>query len=717
VFGRFKNFFPDMVYLLLGGYQRGPKTKNLNICMFARVGNKQTLGKVLTASLHERLPRNFKRIRTYHSRIQGTHTNMTDFKEDLSKQLSKLHLQAPEFIEGSYPEYNVVDLCRNYIAGQLSKLTGVDKKIAYDSLAWSIVLEKGDLIVPLPRLRLKGDLVQMAKDLAAKFELGGFLDRVLPVGKFLQFFFSPKFLLNVVTPDVLKRGANYGSAPLGDGKTILVEFSSPNIAKPFHAGHLRSTIIGGFLSNLYERLGWKVVRMNYLGDWGKQFGVLAVGFRKYGSDEELAKNPIQHLFEVYVKINQDIAREKEEAEKTGISLDEQKSTDGQARAFFKKMEQGDEEALKLWKKFRELSITKYIDTYGRLNIKYDVYSGESQVSQKTMDMVMDQLHEKKLIHEDRGALLVDFKKLGKKKLGKVLVQKTDGTSLYVTRDLGAAIERKQKYNFDKMIYVIASQQDLHVKQFFTILKMMGYKWADDLIHVNFGMVLGMSTRKGTVVFLDDILENVQERMLEIMQKNKEKFAQVEDPKEVADQIGISAVMIQDMQAKRINNYEFGWERMLSSEGDTGPYLQYAHSRLRSIQRNCNIPPEDLLKADMSMENLCGTEEQIKKQGLDKEEEEKQLKNLALRVEKATALIRIMASYPDTLRSASKNHEPSTVVTYLFKLTHQFSSTYKVLRVMGEPREILLARLALFSSVRQILNNGMRVLGITPVERM
>lgn len=642
---------------------------------------------------------------------------MTDVKEDLSEQLSKLHLQAPEFIEGSYPEYNVVDLCRNYIAGQLSKLTGVDKKIAYDSLAWSIVLEKGDLIVPLPRLRLKGDLVQMAKDLASKFELGGFLDHVAPVGKFLQFFFSPKFLLNVVTPDVLKRGAKYGSAPLGKGKTVLVEFSSPNIAKPFHAGHLRSTIIGGFLSNLYERLGWKVIRMNYLGDWGKQFGVLAVGFNKYGSDEELAKNPIQHLFEVYVKINQDIASEKEEAEKTGIPLDEKASTDGQARAFFKRMEQGDKEALKLWKKFRELSITKYIGTYGRLNIKYDVYSGESQVSQKTMDMVMEQLHEKKLIHEDKGALLVDFKKLGKKKLGKVLVQKTDGTSLYVTRDLGAAIERKNKYNFDKMIYVIASQQDLHVKQFFTTLKMMGYKWADDLIHVNFGMVLGMSTRKGTVVFLDDILENVQERMLEIMQKNKEKFAQVEDPKEVADQIGISAVMIQDMQAKRINNYEFGWDRMLSSEGDTGPYLQYAHSRLRSIERNCNIPPEDVLKADMSLDNICGTVEQIKKQNLDKEEEEKQLKNLALRIEKVTALIRIMASYPDTLRYASKNHEPSTIVTYLFKLTHQFSSTYKVLRVMGEPREILLARLALFSSVRQILNNGMRVLGITPVERM
>lgn len=642
---------------------------------------------------------------------------MASVKQDLADQLADLHIEKPEVIEGSYPEYNVVDLCRNYIAGQLSKLTGVDKKIAYDSLEWSIVLNKGDLVVPLPRLRLRGNLKQMATDIASKFELGGYLDRVVPVGIFLQFYFSPKFLLNIVTPDVLKRGSEYGSAPLGKDKTVLVEFSSPNIAKPFHAGHLRSTIIGGFLSNLYERLGWKVIRMNYLGDWGKQFGVLAVGFKKYGSEEELAENPIQHLFHVYVKINQDIAAEKEESEKTGVPLDEKTSTDGQARAFFKRMEDGDKEALALWRKFRELSIKRYINTYARLNIKYDVYSGESQVGTKTMDMVMEELKEKKLVHKDRGAVLVDFKQLGKKKLGKVLVEKSDGTSLYVTRDLGAAIERKEKYKFDKMIYVIASQQDLHVKQFFTILDMLGYKWAKDLVHVNFGMVLGMSTRKGTVVFLDDILENVQERMLEIMKKNKEKFVQVEDPKEVADQIGISAVMIQDMQAKRINNYEFGWDRMLSSEGDTGPYLQYAHSRLRSIERNCAIPKDEVLKADMSMENLCGTEEKVKALKLSPEEEEKELKKLALRIEKTTALIRIMASYPDTLRYASKNHEPSTVVTYLFKLTHQFSSTYKVLRVMGEPKQILLSRLALFSSVRQILNNGMRVLGITPVERM
>lgn len=636
---------------------------------------------------------------------------------DLSSQLEKLKLETPEVVEGSYPEFNVVDLCRNYIAGKLSEKAKVDKKIVFDALEWSTALDKGDLVTPLPRLRLKGDLNQMAQDLAKDFPLGGYLDRVEPVGKFLQFYFSPQFLLKKVVPDVLTRKEAYGAMPIGKDKTVVVEFSSPNIAKPFHAGHLRSTIIGGFISNLYEKLGWHVIKLNYLGDWGKQFGLLAVGFKRYGSEEKLAKDPINHLFEVYVKVNQDVAAEKEESEKTGVPLDESTSTDGLARAFFRRMEDGDGEALELWKKFRELSIERYVSTYARLNIKYDVYSGESQVSPLTLTTVLQELKDKGMITEDRGALLIDFKKLGQKKLGKVLVQKSDGTSLYVTRDFGTAIERKDTYNFDKMIYVIASQQDLHVKQFFKGLELLGNTWAKDLLHINFGMVLGMSTRKGTVVFLDDILEAVKENVLEIMKKNADKFSQVEDPEDVADKIGISAVMIQDMQAKRINNYEFGWDRMLSSEGDTGPYLQYAHSRLRSIERNCDVSIEKLATADLSMDNICGTESQIKNLALSPEELEKQLAHLQVRREKVANLVRIMASYPDTLRYASKNHEPSTLVTYLFKLTHQFSSTYKVLRVMGEPEEVLLARLALFSSVRQILYNGLKLLGITPVERM
>lgn len=635
----------------------------------------------------------------------------------LIENLKKLDLTLPPSVPDSYPESNTVDLCRNYITEQLSNLTGVDKSIIYPALEWCTVLEKGDLLLPLPRIRLKGNLDEMAIDLASKFPLGGYIDRVVPQGKFLQFYFNTKFLLNYVTKDVLTRTTDFGSAPLGDGKSVIVEFSSPNIAKPFHAGHLRSTIIGGFLSNLYEKLGWKVIRMNYLGDWGKQFGVLAVGFNKYGSEAELEVNPIQHLFDVYVKINNDIKEQQEAAEAKGETLDPITSIDGEARQFFKKMEDGDEAALKLWEKFRTLSIERYIGTYARLNIKYDVYSGESQVSNDVMKNVSKILEEKKMITEDRGALLIDFKQLGQKKLGKVLVQKSDGTSLYITRDLGAATERHEQYHFDKMIYVVASQQDLHIKQFFTALDMMGNEWAKDLVHVNFGMVLGMSTRKGTVVFLDDILEAVKSKMLEIMQQNSEKFAQVEDPEKVADLVGISAVMIQDMQAKRINNYEFGWDRMLSSEGDTGPYLQYAHSRLRSIQRSANVPDEELIKADMSLENVCGSIEKLKAQNLSEEEFEKKSKLLESQLEKTKTLARVMASYPDTLRYASKNYEPSTIVTYLFKLTHNFSSTYKVLRVIGEDREVMVARLALFSAVRQILHNGMTLLGITPVERM
>ena len=313
--------------------------------------------------------------------------------------------------------------------------------------------------------------------------------------------------------------------------------------------------------------------MNYLGDWGKQFGVLAVGFERYGDEEKLAKDPIHHLYEVYVRINKDIEEE-------GDSLPESESTNGKAREYFKRMEDGDPEALKIWKRFRDFSIEKYIDTYARLNIKYDVYSGESQVSKESMQTALKMFHEKNLTHEDRGATLIDLTKFNKK-LGKVIVQKSDGTTLYLTRDVGAAMDRYEKYHFDKMIYVIATQQDLHTAQFFEILKQLGFDWANKLQHVNFGMVQGMSTRKGTVVFLDNILEETKEKMHEVMKKNEAKYAQIDNPDEVADLVGISAVMIQDMQSKRINNYEFKWERMLSFEGDTGPYLQYAHSRLRS----------------------------------------------------------------------------------------------------------------------------------------
>lgn len=600
-------------------------------------------------------------------------------------QLKNLSIEEPTRVPESHPDVNVVDLMRNYITQELAKISDVAPEQIYPALEWTNTLERGDLLIPVPRLvRKKGsNPKEIAEEWASKFPCGDYLEKVEANGPFVQFFFKPEFLFKVVLPDILTRKEKYGSSPLGENKKVVIEFSSPNIAKPFHAGHLRSTIIGGFLSNLYEQLGWDVTRMNYLGDWGKQFGVLAVGFERYGSEEALQKDPIGHLFDVYVRVNKDIENE-------GDSLPEEESTNGKARSYFKKMEDGEPEALKIWKRFRELSIEKYIDTYARLNIKYDVYSGESQVSREQMDKAMQMFKEKNLTHEDRGATLIDLTKFNKK-LGKTIVQKSDGTTLYLTRDVGAAMDRYEKYHFDKMIYVIASQQDLHTAQFFEILKQMGFEWANRLQHVNFGMVQGMSTRKGTVVFLDNILEETKEKMHEVMKKNGAKYAQIDNPDEVADLVGISAVMIQDMQAKRINNYEFKWERMTSFEGDTGPYLQYAHSRLRSVERNASelVDPSKWAEADFSL----------------------------LTEPAAVILVRLLAQYPDVLRNAMKTHEPSTVVTYLFKLTHQVSSCYDVLWVAGQTPELAAARLALYGAARQVLNNGMRLLGLTPVDRM
>ncbi|EDK38731.2 hypothetical protein PGUG_02829 [Meyerozyma guilliermondii ATCC 6260] len=598
----------------------------------------------------------------------------------ITSSLSKLGIEPPAAEPASFPEANAVDLMRNYITDELHRLSSIDKSIIYPALDTPSTLDKGDLIVPLPRLRLKGvNPKEKAVEWAAAFEKGKLLSEVKAEGPFLQFFFSTSVLFNVVIKDSLTRTTEYGALPLGKGKKVVIEFSSPNIAKPFHAGHLRSTIIGGFLSKLYEKEGWEVSKLNYLGDWGKQFGLLAIGFQRYGSEEELVKNPINHLFEVYVRINQDVAAEGPDAV-GGVN--------DQAKHYFKRMEDGDEEALVLWRRFRDYSIEKYIDTYARLNIVYDKYAGESLVSKQKMKEVVQIFNEKGLIHEDKGAKLIDLTKFNKK-LGKTLVEKSDGTSIYLTRDVGEAIARYETYKFDKMIYVIASQQDLHTAQFFEILKQMGFEWANRLEHVNFGMVLGMSTRKGTVVFLDNILEETKEKMHEVMKKNEDKYAQIEDPEKVADLVGISAVMIQDMQSKRINNYEFKWDRMTSFEGDTGPYLQYAHSRLSSVQRKSGIPNEKLTEADLSLltEPCAGN------------------------------LIRILAQYPDILRRAMTTHEPSTIVTYLFNLTHVVSQCYDILWVAGQEEKLATARLALYASAKQVLYNGMTLLGLTPVERM
>lgn len=360
------------------------------------------------------------------------------------------------------------------------------------------------------------------------------------------------------------------SDPSKGKKRIIIEFSSPNIAKPFHAGHLRSTIIGGFLANLYTITGWEVIRMNYLGDWGKQYGLLANGYKKYGNEAELTKDPINHLFDVYVKINNDVANQegpikelreqikvKKEKNEDVTELENQlqklidESEDEKARRYFKSMEDGDPEALALWKRFRDLSIEKYKQTYARLNIDFDVYSGESQIKPESLKAAYEAMEKAGVSERSEGAVIVDFTKHGAKKLGKAIIVRKDGTPLYLTRDIGAILERDQEYHFDKMIYVVAAQQDLHLAQLFKVTELMGYKdLAARCQHVNFGMVRGMSTRKGTVKFLDDILRDVGDKMHEVMKKNTAKYEQVEDPYKTADILGITAVMVQDMTGKR-----------------------------------------------------------------------------------------------------------------------------------------------------------------------
>ncbi|KAI8367207.1 hypothetical protein EDC96DRAFT_507292 [Choanephora cucurbitarum] len=583
-------------------------------------------------------------------------------------ELAKTTLVMPD-IPGSDPSSNPVDTFRNLIAVQVAELGQLDPVVVYQAIDNPRSLENGDLAIAVPRLRVKGNPAALAKEWAASFVTNEYITEASAAGPFLNFRINKAIMVKLTLSQVSAKVEKYGYNASGEGKTIIIEFSSPNIAKPFHAGHLRSTIIGAFLANAYTANGWKTISMNYLGDWGKQYGLLAVGFAKYGSEEKLVADPIKHLYDVYVQINRDAK--------------EDPAIDDEARAYFKTMEDGSEEALALWRRFRDLSIVKYREIYARLNIQFDVYSGESQVGEG-MTKALQMLEECNLLEESEGAKIINMEKYN---LGTAVVQKRDGTTLYLTRDIGAAAERFEKYKFDKMIYVVASQQDLHLKQLFKTLELLKFEWANRLEHVNFGMVLGMSTRKGTVVFLEDILNEAKETMHEVMRKNPAKYAEIDEPERVADEIGLSAVKIQDNSARRIKNYEFNMDRMCTFEGDTGPYIQYAHARLASIERRSGLEVNH--QADLSL----------------------------LTEPQAVDVIRTVSQYPDLIKNLLNGYEPCNVVTYAFKLSHDISACFENLWVRGADPAVADARLLMYWSARITLGNAMRMLGLRPLERM
>ncbi|TIB03125.1 hypothetical protein E3P96_01968 [Wallemia ichthyophaga] len=613
------------------------------------------------------------------------------------------------FIPNTEPERCILDSYKAACAVELNKSLDLPLEKAYEGV--HVGSKNGDFHIALPRFRLPGDVKEHAQKVHDNFKPNEYIEKCTVKQGFVTFQATTQnFIRNVL--DQIHYMSNkspsgkpeYGTSTIsGQGKHVIIEFSSPNIAKPFHAGHLRSTIIGAFLANLYEACGWKVTRMNYLGDWGKQFGLLGVGFERYGSQEKLKVDPIGHLFEVYVRVNNEAKEEDEKLGKKSQDIeeggDEQDSApieagntiNDQARRFFKRMEDGEEGPLSLWKQFRDLSIEKYKDTYARLNIHFDVYSGESQISQENQNKAIDVLHEKGLIKQSGQSQIIDLEEY---KLGKAVVKKMDGTTLYLTRDFAAAAERHENYHFDKMIYVIASQQDLHTAQLFKAMDLIGYDWAKNLLHINFGMVMGMSTRKGTAVFLDQILNEAKSVMLDVMKKDSmNKYDQLENPEWTADTLGLSAVKIQDMAGRRIMNYKFAWDRMTSFEGDTGPYLQYAHVRMSSIQRK--VADETVLPEDPT----------------------KDVDTKLLTEPKARELVYLLSQYPDVVKNALKTHEPNNIVSYAFQLTHVVSSLLEMLKVKGQEKKLAEARLYLFMSARDVLGSAMRLLTLTPLEKI
>ncbi|TFK96258.1 hypothetical protein BDV98DRAFT_516134 [Pterulicium gracile] len=598
------------------------------------------------------------------------------------------------------------DHFRIAIAKRLSDaLPGLTVEKAYEGVDYG---KKGvDFTVALPRFRLGGKVDEHAKKVVEAFTPDEYVASITVDRAMLHFYLNTDTLIRTVltqvtelsslpstasdsssTPSASTSSPNgpsdelnlaqkrYGTNQFGKGKKLIIEYSSPNIAKSFHVGHLRSTIIGAFLANVYKSCGWDVISMNYLGDWGTQFGLIATGFEKYGSQERLEANPIHHLFEIYVQINKDAESDPTVKES--------------AAAWFKRMEDGDEAALKNWRVWRELSVKKYAEEYERLNVKFDVYNGESMVPKEKIDYAINRLEEMGLVSDKEGAKIIDLEKY---KLGSAVVRKKDGTSIYLTRDIGGAIARYEKYAFDKMIYVISSQQDLHCAQFLKTLELLDFPWAKSCQHVNYGLVQGMSTRKGTVVFLDQIIKEASQVMLEQMMKNEEKYKAVEDPETVSREVGISGVKIQDMAAKRINNYTFNWDRMKSFEGDTGPYLQYAHVRLTSIGRKVPhllpLPPP----SQIDIATLVASQH-------------------------ARDIAVLLGSYPDVVKVALKTHEPSGVVTFAFRLSHAISSAWETVVVKGEEdKEKAVARLWLYECAREVLAASMRLLSLRPLDRM
>jgi arginyl-tRNA synthetase len=529
----------------------------------------------------------------------------------------------------------------------------------------------GDYAFPCFRLArtFKKNPAEIASRLAVELRESPLLARVSQAGPYLNFVLKRSLLAEDILHRIRKGETAYGSSSRGEGRAVVIDFSSPNIAKPFGVGHLRSTVIGHSLHRLYTFLGYKAVGINHLGDWGTQFGKIISAYKNWGSEAELNRDPIDYLFQLYVRFHSE--------EEQDPRLEEE------GRYWFKELEAGNREALALWQTFRDLSLREFQRIYQLLGIDFDSYQGESFYNDRLEDTIQ-QIVDRGITRESQGALIVD---LGED-MPPCLLRKKDGATLYVTRDLSAALYRYERYRFAKALYVVGADQILHFRQFFKVLKLMGLDWADRCEHVPFGLVRfkdgKMSTRKGKVVLLEEVLNKAVQLSLDIIAEKNPSLAAKET---VARQVGIGAIIFGDLSNDRIKDVEFDWDKILDFSGETGPYIQYSHARICSILRKEAPPPGSPVRGEV----YTAKEEEI--------------------------LLLQLGRFPETVERAAELNKPSIIARYLIDLARDFNQFYHHCPVLKAEGSIKTGRLILVDAVRQVLARGLYLLGIEAPEEM
>ena len=532
----------------------------------------------------------------------------------------------------------------------------------------------GDYAFPCFRLAksLRKAPPEIAVRLSQVIKLPPGFQGVTTAAAYLNFSLNRKEFVRKALAKLQEQGADYGKSNVGGGGVVVIDYSSPNVAKTFHVGHLRTTVIGRALYNIMNFVGYKSVGINHLGDWGTQFGKLITAFVKWGTKEDVERDGIEELNRLYVQFHGEAKKDP--------------SLEDEARAWFLKMQHGDPEALSIWKWFVDVSMVEFGRIYDLLGVEFDHYTGESFYYDKT-DAVIEELRAKKLLIQSEGAMIVD---LERHNLPPCLVLRSDGGTLYHTRDVAAALYRKKTFGFTKALYVTAMDQNLHFKQLFGVIEEMGYPWAADLEHIAYGMVSletgKLSTRKGNVILMEDLLGESVSRTLAIIEERNPDLA---DKEKVARDVGVGAVIFNDLYNSRIKDVVFSWERVLSFDGETGPYVQYTYARASSVLAKAKCQDAPAQKADCAL--LCDPD--------------------------AFEILRLIYAFAEKVQEAAAKFEPYIIARYLVQVAQSFNKFYHDNQILTEDLDLRAARLVMVQGVRQVLGSGLALIGINAPEKM